>query len=1849
MNEPIKIIHKYKNNYRKIHYNVYIFLGQLVPNNIKKILEKIQDTKLYESLIALELNEIKTLEKYYGEYWYSYFFISKHIEYTFDIIIKNPQRNKEIVKKFGNDWYNKHMNYLKVKEKTMYSFQSIVKKEKEIKDRILLKQKKITTGEEISDFTTKQIIQSGGLKQFGGEVEEDEEEVDEDVEESITDLLNVEDTADVDTEANVDELEELYKSTDAEIDKNAITTSKLLNEIVEMPKKGEQFVNFDMENMDVQTEEDEKNIYKKNYIYSQYIFGDDTIRQLKNKITCSVINNEKLVGNYKHLPYLLPTRQYLWAEHRFIDIISGEHKKEKVMVGQKWIRRNELLVIDIEPNENIHIYENLRGNLKYLKDSMKKYGSKIKRDDDEYTLINDYKDFMTLNEIYMMDIYNDLGLNYVPQGDDKNEVLKNLYDVYIRIYYNGISSDEFAQIIEYLNVNSNNRKNEILRIQGLYNTLNNDILMENEISRLVEESRLENDKYKEYYKESYITQSVVYVNIAFTDIYKSKASKIDLFRIFDTFIVDETYPFIEFLAPDSQIVFKFYSDNKELDKETIMNKWFENAPYGLSFKVKVNLKGDKNNKYISINLNENGRIEYKTQWKEEDLATIDDVYQTFDYVKQLLEKINSENKKIQLKIPYNDDYKFAFINKIESFVFPGKSIINHNDLSDFARFFYPYISLVIDPRKRISKKVKFIEDKSKYGTYLRYKRVTNYESKAKLEERIKHFFRNYEFNDKDLSIELSKQFNITDKQAYDAIIAFRNKYPNIRKSRKVLKKLENLPKYKPPGINIDIQGKSKESYKIRISGARNKQQMENITNFVHILLYLYYDTYLEKNPKRKYILDKLKQLTHIARRRNKVEEFIDVEEVESRTIKEMTSIDKSRIGYKPTQGQNQWSRLCQNSGTKKRQPKLFTSENMAALTEAGYKYNPENKQYERKIIQGKKEIIIKAFQAKTETGTIFYTCSPEENKRYFYVGFLSKSNNPHGHCMPCCFKKNAEFSRNKGKKSYHKKCMGELDDITSEKKIIGDKLYILQDTNKLQEAKFGFLPKYLDIFFNSINRKHINIKNHFLLDAKDGYFFKFGIKQDEYNFLRSICNFYEMSLEELKDKLINILENDKEDIIFTSLNAGNIKTQFKTRENYRNYIKTNEYLPLEYFYDIVSLPGVISTKGMNILLFEKKKKVIYENGNTRDKKIKDDFIMKCNTSIILNIDKDFDNIIILKDDELYFPIFEVNKKGINGKVDINRIFKKDDEIIKQIYNYYVKNCQNDIMKILDKHHSDTTARMLNDKLEKLDKKYNVSKQLIDNRNKVKYLILENGSILPTKPSGSIYNIKIERDINKYIKNLYDSLDNLMKINELIGKVYNINGLLVDDNKKEKFTVFGIQIEDLLLPVKDTNSSKSEVDNLMRKYNIKEISLDKTPLYDLVDIEIINNNFVIDSKTIESNKTYYEEEAYQIFRLELSDYLLNNDTIKKKIMKVMDLEMDNQDKRKILRGLVFSLVNNKLGGEYEKYFGVKDITGGNIKEQTGGSKDMIIIRGDIDYSKFKKKNVLEICEIHKKKEGCNENIHCVWDNNMCRMGLNIELAIKFVNKVVEEFIENGIKASDILRRDNYYVSDIVNYDIYTHRDKQKIIKSTGVNTKKLLSELFGEDNIPIIGRRKQIKGDDIVDENYINPLKKFGEQYIQNIIPNNISVYRAIANAFYWLTNKLYSIEYRNLGYYSVLQTDLANYLKGSMIDYLNSKSNRDILREEINKMMKIDKNKYEEVLMNIILEDINNSEFKIELLVFNIILGIPINVYDEYQNLVFGYDKGRYISKPNENKEAINLQYFYYTNKYPSTISVIYF
>jgi len=95
MDKPIKIIHKYKNRNRKIQYNVLIFVGNLLSESTNKVLKKIKDKNLYDTLTEINERDIEIMTKEYGSKWYKYFFIDKHIKHTFEKIIKPNETKKK--------------------------------------------------------------------------------------------------------------------------------------------------------------------------------------------------------------------------------------------------------------------------------------------------------------------------------------------------------------------------------------------------------------------------------------------------------------------------------------------------------------------------------------------------------------------------------------------------------------------------------------------------------------------------------------------------------------------------------------------------------------------------------------------------------------------------------------------------------------------------------------------------------------------------------------------------------------------------------------------------------------------------------------------------------------------------------------------------------------------------------------------------------------------------------------------------------------------------------------------------------------------------------------------------------------------------------------------------------------------------------------------------------------------------------------------------------------------------------------------------------------------------------------------------------------------------------------------------------------------------------------------------------------------------------------------------------------------------------------------------------------------------------------------------------------------------
>jgi len=1774
MNEPYKVIYKYKNNKLAIKYHILIFIGNLIDDKIIKILNIIKNINLYDSLISITDEQNNLLINEYGIYWYKYFFITSHIQFTIDKIKNNIDLQKILKDKYGEEWYNIHINdYIEINKKS-YSFQNQFKLNNKLKANIKNKQDDII--DELENFE----IQNGG-----NNLDNENIEINNEILDDINDLDN-------NNEFNIEDLDNMINE-----ELNVINNTNIENILKKYEDKKYvedllKIQDWDKLNDDNIVSDNLKDIFKKTYIYNQYIFNDDTILNIKKKICCGIKKN----SFYKNDDYLIPSRIYLWSNYYYKQ--NNNIKLEKIMLGHKWINKTELLNIDIEPSDKMYNYENLTGNLKLLQDNIKKYSSKISFEDDNYNIIDDYDNFIQNNEIYMIDIYNELGINY----KNDNEKTKNVYDTYVKIYYPFIIYNDFLDIINYLN----NIKIdiEINKINIINNTIKNDLINENEIIKIIEEYKKQPELYKNISHDNNIINAVIHINIIYNN-YNNYNNKLELFRIFDNFITDEKYPFIQYQTLDDKIIFKIYDKKENYNKDNLNQKWFENTPYGINFKI-IN-----NNKVMAISLNENGKIYYKIQWKEIENATFEDIHKSFDDVRFLLKKINSENEKFNINIPNDNDFRYGFLNSTLKFTLPEKFMISHNDLSDFSRLFYPYLSVVIEPKKRTSN-IKKNSDFSKYGTYLKYKRMSKYDNEINIDKRILYFLKNYEFNQKLLTEQISKEFNITEEIALNKIINIINKFPKIKKSRKILKKLEIISnKYKSPGVGIHIMGKKKDNYKIIITGVKSKKQLDNIIKLINIILYLYIETYLYKKKDKQFLLKKLIELKNIAKRRNKVNDIINIEENIS-DIKKMKEKDKERLGFKSDKGENNWGRLCQNSGKIKRRPLILNDDNIKDLINLGYTYNNKTKNYELKTTiktgNSKKDIILSVAKIDDKDGNnVYYTCNPKENGEYMYIGFLSKSKNPYGLCMPCCYKKNMALSVNKEIKNFHNKCIGCVD--IENRKIDTEKIYIL-DSNKIQDNRFSYLPKYLDLFFNiNLNKKKV-IKNNYFISSNTGYFFKYGFNQDDDIYLTAISICLDISIDNIKSKISDILLNDKNrDNIFYYLNNGDISLQFKTIENYLRHIYFNFEIDYELINDMISIENVLIKEGLNIYILEK---------NDDDYNI----IINNYENINLYNDKNRKNIILIKNENNYYPIFLIKKNENDKNIILQKVFNSNDDIIINLYNFLLSNT----IKFNLNNNILLNTKETYEILKKY--KYDITYQIIDKRNKIKYLIINNKYLINVKPSGALYNIKINKEYDKYLQNLDDTIKFIYELYNKTNKELKIkpSGLYYTD-KDNGLEINSIMINNMNIPVIKQIITKNEIYEYAKITKNKHFIIEHQPILDIIDNYLDNKEYIIDKRILKVKKDMYNNEMFELFRYELSNYLIINDKIKMMIIDIKNSDINKELKKNQIKKILYKICSDKLFNLFNEINNI-EIKGLNkiMTKLVNISNDKII------YDNYELDNYRKLCKINDTKDKCKLNKHCSWDKNNCNLMVDEINLIRMINKVVDEIINNLLRGNEILNIDNYYISDIINKLNFINRDDQILIKSNNNNMKKIFSDIFGLNSVPIIGKKK-FNTKSLSDE--IQPIEIIGKNKYQKIININV-IYRCYANSYYWINTLIKDEELKNLGYYSILQTDLCNYFKSQIIEWINYKNNYLSIINLFKKILNLSKNFLSEFKTYLTKSNECYYNYIIELYILFIINKNPIIIYDKYDNIIVVFDDNylfikNYIGDKNNLKKYNNI------------------
>lgn len=1640
MNNPLKVIFKYKNSSGAIQYNPYIFIGN-IDTAIQSILNKFTKLPFITTLKTLSKSDIKTLQEFYGSSWYKFFFIYNHLEYS----IKNiSSSDKKIIQsKLGKDWTSKHLS--------KYNLQSGGDKENEESDS------------EDNDDTVHENKDNLDENMDDGDLYEEEEQ---------------EKNDELESEGNIKELKEKKqqnKVLDTLIKKSDIKDKKGLTNIL----------SFDSSKNNNFKSEELSEVYNKIYVKLHYIYDDDNILTIKRKICASIIN-DKVINNDS---YILPSRQYFYSQY------LDNSQIKTFMIGHRFLKKDELFdIINPVSLPNLDYYYNKNKKTEYIKDLMSL--NLIKLEDNNDVILHDINQYIVNNEIFMIDIYHELF-----ELKDYNEInenqIQNLYDTYIKLYFPTIKKTDILQIVNYLN-NKSSPEYDIIKIN--YNKINLELFTKTKPFDIYSNTITNYDTFK-YFKNLYITIASIKINI--------QTDPIDLYLIFENFELTKTIPFMRYHSKNHKSFVKFYTNVSKKEKDFFL-KWIENTPVGISIKIFL----EKYKKYVTLKIYESGRIEYITQWKEDENITIQDVEETYPTIIGILKNIKRVSGRIKLKIPTVDDFNIEFINAIQTFDIPGNKNINYNIFQVFAKYFFPMISYVSQGEN----------ESNKHGAHLIYKRVSKYQQNLtkRIENNIADILRNYEYTQENLIQHVVTQLNISRDDAIKEIDNIKSKYRFYKKKgNKKNKKIDQLPKYKQPGINITIQGTQSDKQVIRISGCRGKFLLNKIILFMSVFIFLFIELILlNKYPAIK------KQLEAISKIALKMDDVVVIKDsVSTRSnIKRLVDLDKERFGFTPNPGKSNYSRMC----LKEYQPLGFTSKNLDKLRAMGYVYDEKEQNYIYKSKSTKKrknkyihnDVVLKAVKLKNKsTGEdIYYVCHPKVNKnKYQFISFQDLSKHPQKMCMPCCNKQNQLESNKPNIRNRYLQCNSQVvkdKNYTNTENI----LYISKDSNKLTPNRYGLLPSQLDLFLNTLLSKKMILKDtHFLEETTPTYFLKYGMEQNTNSFLNSVGHCLNLTYDQIIKDIKSKLKKDTNEQFFIYLYGGRIKLLFDNAENYIKYIETFEQIDYSYLIDILCY-----LYNINIFVYKRKFISVDIDDNTTSRI--DEIVLDCHLDYNIDdfTDKKRKNIILLQENNYFNPVFEVQKEGNVKNIRTRFLFSyKESNVIEHIMSYYNTSClnkigssdiQNNITNIAINLYKELTSQKNSD--------YKPIYQIIDNNYKCTGFVLKNNFLINIVPSKTINNLQyIQMDKKqKYIKSFQDTYNYLVKLSKIIDSKfeYKPSNVLYSDKKSNKYHIKYIKcLNNLTIEI---------IPQLIDEKTLKKMNLYATFFYitnEKIDYEILQgkNNILFDERSMNIKENEYNSESYELLRLEFSNYLSKNTRVKNIVEKIInDSDSGINDK-------LYKTIENILKGSF------------NISSTKLSAKEL---------KSYSVNNKRLLCE-NQKEDICKIAPHCNYYKNKCSFIMQKDMLNLFTNKLVDELLNNPLKKSELLQIDDYYVSNIVNREIFTERNKQQIIREDTVSFKKTLYNVFGKDADPIIG--KKINKINLLDKTYIelneqNKLNFYKTYFIQNIKVNDNTLFRAYANGFFWIKNSYENIEYRNLGYFHPLQTDLSNYMRSITVENL---------------------------------------------------------------------------------------------------------
>lgn len=392
---------------------------------------------------------------------------------------------------------------------------------------------------------------------------------------------------------------------------------------------------------------------------------------------------------------------------------------------------------------------------------------------------------------------------------------------------------------------------------------------------------------------------------------------------------------------------------------------------------------------------------------------------------------------------------------------------------------------------------------------------------------------------------------------------------------------------------------------------------------------------------------------------------------------------------------------------------------------------------------------------------------------------------------------------------------------------------------------------------------------------KDGAFLRWGVNQNKLSFLNCIVESIDKldNTYALKRMLINYLLENPQD--FLKLNGGNISLRYGNVQEYINKIEQDIH-----WTDVIDLVQVVLK--CNILILE----IPYVETLSKTNFIYEDMRLVCNLNIQQEKSKPF--LILIKKQNAFEIIVsnsaaiwnkQSEKMQISDKTQkITFVFNYDpqqtpkDNIANFFVDYYKKSCvkQN---KFPDKYPYDELYDS-NYILQKF--KNDILFQLVNSFNKINFFVTKRGLIIPIQESGIVSKIP------SVMFSDFISKNKAVNIEKLIELIQDFN----DSDIEPKMNILGVTVKDNIYTGAFTNFGQTLPVKMTTVTDNVKLPILKHKYYNDID-EILSNKKVVEN-TEEIWNSNINNEKLKIHEIKkiIGQKIVNDNTSKESITQII---------------------------------------------------------------------------------------------------------------------------------------------------------------------------------------------------------------------------------------------------------------------------------------------------------------------------------------------------------------------------